>query len=86
MCVFVADGDGVMSKAGEMLELAAHLFKGELTKKLSVVTPKNNAVGLALTVSLYIAQPKVISMYEDTDEGYNLTIQQTGDGKVMAKY
>lgn len=78
------DSGATHSKAGELLQTAGDLFKEQLAKTIAVRTAKNNAVGLSLAVNLYIERPEVISMYEDTDEGYNLTIQQTDDGKLTA--
>ena len=85
MCVSVTDSGATHSKAGELLQTAGDLFKEQLAKTIAVRTAKNNAVGLSLAVNLYIERPEVISMYEDTDEGYNLTIQQTDDGKVSKR-
>lgn len=81
----VKDNDGTQNKARELLEKAGDLFISQLEKRnLATGAATKSAVGLSLTVKLHIEQPEVFSLYEDTNEGYSLTLQQTEDGKLTA--
>lgn len=66
-----------------MLNEAAELFKFQLTRwNREVMIPKDIAVGVSLSVNVYIEQPEVITLSDGTNEEYTLTLLKTDDGNV----